>query len=186
MMFDSIDTGPEAARAALDHSRQVLCARVATLQSQPDAAFIDAFPAVVAAVEIGFRHEEMLLDRIGGTCLRTRHADDAVILCALHRVTPCIERGDIALGRQVAAALGAVLSLRPVPVPVPPPVPDAQAAPLVPADAASRVSPVSTTSTISTTSATRPADHGAGGWRMRGARRPALHAVRSRSVPPLS
>jgi hypothetical protein len=182
MMFDSIDTGPEAARAALDHSRQVLCARVATLQSQPDAAFIDAFPAVVAAVEIGFRHEEMLIDRIGGTCLRTRRADDAVILCALHRVTPCIERGDIALGRQVAAALGAVLSLRPVPVPVP----DAQAAPLVPADAASPVSPISTTSTISTTSATRPADYGAGGWRMRGARRPVLHAVRLRSVPPLS
>jgi hypothetical protein len=178
MMFDSIDTGPEAARAALDHSRQVLCARVATLQSQPDAAFIDAFPAVVAAVEIGFRHEEMLLDRIGGTCLRTRRADDAVILCALHRVTPCIERGDIALGRQVAAALGAVLSLRPVPVPVP--VPDTQAALLVPADAASPVSPVSTTG------ATRPTDHRAGGWRTRGARRPALHAVRLRSVPPLS
>jgi hypothetical protein len=113
MTFDPIDTGPEAARAALDASRLRLCAQVAALQAQPDPAFIAEFPAVVAAVEAGFRHEEMLLDRLGDVCLRTRRADDAVILCALHRVMPCIERGDVALGRQVAAALAAVLSLRP-------------------------------------------------------------------------
>lgn len=168
MTFDPIDTGPEGARAALAHSRQILCARVAALQAQPDEAFIDAYPTVVAAVEIGFRHEEMLLDRIGGTCLRTRRADDAVILCALHRVMPCIERGDIALGRQVAAALGAVLSLRPAP--------DRHGAPALAANSADPDDPVDAHRT------------GAGGsWRTRARapRRPVLHAVRLRPSPRL-
>lgn len=104
-----------AAHAALSASRHALCARIAALQAQPDHGFIDAFAQVVAAVEAGLRHEEALLDRIGGICLRTRRADDAVILRALHRVTPDVERGDLALGREVAAALGAVLGAMLVP-----------------------------------------------------------------------
>jgi hypothetical protein len=34
-----------------------------------------------------------------------------VLLCALHRTLPQIEGGDVSLGRQVADALDAVLSL---------------------------------------------------------------------------
>lgn len=112
MTFDPTDTGPDAARAALHASRHALRKRVAVLQAQPDAVFIDAFAVLVAEVEAGFRREETLLDRIGDLCLRTRRADAAVILRALHRVTPAIERGDVALGREVAAALGAVLAMQ--------------------------------------------------------------------------
>lgn len=104
-----------ALHAALSASRHALCARVAALEGQPDHGFAESFAQVVAAVEAGLRHEEALLDRIGGICLRTRRADDAVILRALHRVTPEVERGDVTLGRDVVAALGAVLGAMLVP-----------------------------------------------------------------------
>jgi hypothetical protein len=105
------DADPLAACAALRTSRARLCARVAALQAQPDEVFVQDFPAVVAAVETDFRREEALLERLGDAALHPRRADYAVLLCALHRTLPQIEAGDVDLGRQVADALGAVLSL---------------------------------------------------------------------------
>jgi hypothetical protein len=105
------DADPLAACAALRTSRARLRARVAALQAQPDEVFAQDFPAVVAAVEADFRSEEALLERLGDATLHPRRADYAVLLCALHRTLPQIEGGDIGLGRQVADALGAVLSL---------------------------------------------------------------------------
>jgi hypothetical protein len=96
---------------ALRRCRRDLCARVAALRAQPDDAFVHDFPAVVTAVEAGFRHEETLLELLGDAGLHPRRADNAVILCALHRTLPQVEGGDIALGRQVADALDAVLTL---------------------------------------------------------------------------
>jgi hypothetical protein len=68
-------------------------------------------PALVAAVEAGFRHEEALLELLGDACLHPRLADHALVLCALHRTMVRVENGDVALGRQVANALDAILSL---------------------------------------------------------------------------
>jgi len=96
---------------ALRRCRRDLCARVAALRAQPDDAFLHDFQAVVTAVEAGFRHEETLLELLGDAGLHPRRADRAVILCALHRTLPQVEGGDIALGRQVADALDAVLTL---------------------------------------------------------------------------
>jgi len=115
-----------AAHIALRRCRHDLCTRVARLLAQPDDAFVHDFPAVVAAVEAGFRHEETLLELLGGTDLHPCRADHAVILSALHRTQARVESGDVALGRQVADALDAVLA-RPwqagaAPVPVPAPV----------------------------------------------------------------
>ena len=111
MHFHHPDADPLAACAALRTSRARLCARVAALQAQPDDAFVQDFPAVVAAVEADFRREEALLERLGDAALHPRRADYAVVLCALHRTLPQIEGGDVGLGRQVADALEAVLSL---------------------------------------------------------------------------
>jgi hypothetical protein len=111
MHFHHPDADPLAACAALRMSRARLCARVAALQAQPDDAFVQDFPAVVAAVEADFRREEALLERLGDAALHPRRADYAVVLCALHRTLPQIEGGDVGLGRQVADALEAVLSL---------------------------------------------------------------------------
>ena len=111
MHFHHPDADPLAACAALRTSRARLCARVAALQAQPDEVFVQDFPAVVAAVEADFRREEALLERLGDAALHPRRADYAVLLCALHRTLPQIEGGDVGLGRQVADALGAVLSL---------------------------------------------------------------------------
>jgi hypothetical protein len=96
---------------ALRRCRRDLCTRVAALRAQPDDVFMHDFPAVVTAVEAGFRHEETLLELLGDAGLHPRRADHAVILCALHRTLPQVEAGDIALGRQVADALDAVLAL---------------------------------------------------------------------------
>lgn len=111
MHFHHSDADPLTACAAVRHNRERLCARIAALQTQPDAVFVEDFPAVVAAVEADFRREEALLERLGDACLHPRRADYAVVLCALHRTLPQIEGGDIVLGRQVADALGAVLSV---------------------------------------------------------------------------
>jgi len=111
MHFHHPDADPLAARAALRTSRDRLRARVAALLAQPDDIFVQDFPAVVAAVETDFRREEALLERLGDAALHPRRADYAMLLCALHRTLPQIEDGDVGLGRQVADALGAVLSL---------------------------------------------------------------------------
>ena len=111
MHFHHPDADPVAACAALRTSRARLCARVAALQAQPDDVFVQDFPAVVAAVEADFRSEEALLERLGDAALHPRRADYAVVLCALHRTLPQIEGGNVGLGRQVADALEAVLSL---------------------------------------------------------------------------
>jgi hypothetical protein len=100
-----------AAAAALQRCRRDLRSRVARLRKQPDDSFAQAFSAVVAALEAGFRHEETLLELLGDAWLHPRRADHAIILCALHRTLSQVEAGDVALGRQVADALDAVLAL---------------------------------------------------------------------------
>jgi len=110
MRFHHIDMVPAAACAALRHRRKTLRTRIGALEAVPDAGFAQQFPALVAAVEAGFRHEEALLELLGDACLRPRRADHAVILCALHRTMARVEDGDVALGRQVTNALDAVLS----------------------------------------------------------------------------
>lgn len=85
MKYRPIRMPAHAACAALRHGRRLLRARVAALLALPDAAFAQAFPGVVAAVEAAFRHEEALLELLGDACLHPRRADHAVILCALHR-----------------------------------------------------------------------------------------------------
>lgn len=110
MRFHAIDLVPAAACAALRHRRKTLRARIASLASVTDTEFACQFPALVAAVEAGFRHEEALLELLGDACLHPRRADHAVILCALHRTMARVEDGDVTLGRQVIHALDAVLS----------------------------------------------------------------------------
>ena len=109
MQFRHLDMLPQPACAALRHRRRQLLARIRALCASPDAEFARRFPDTVAAVEAAFRHEEALLDLLGEACLHPRLADHAVILCALHRTASQVERGDLALGRQVAAALTALL-----------------------------------------------------------------------------
>ena len=111
MRFPSPGIAPNAAGAALRRCHSDLCTRVAALRAQPDDAFLRDFPAVVTAVELGFRHAETLLELLGDATLHPLRADHAVIVCALHRTLSRVEEGDVALGRQVADALAAVLAL---------------------------------------------------------------------------
>lgn len=97
--------------SAMRHARKLLCARIAALAAAPDDDFIAGWPLLVAEVEATFRHEETLMECSGHGNLQAHLADNALALCALHRVTPRIEAGDTALGREALAALDAILSL---------------------------------------------------------------------------
>lgn len=100
--------------AAIRHARRHLCARLAHSADgarTPDACFAREFPALVTAVEAGFRHEELAMESLDYARLHEHRAENAVILAALHRAMPLVEDGDIALGRQLVTALLDVLSL---------------------------------------------------------------------------
>jgi len=97
--------------SAMRHARKLLRARIAALAAAPDDEFIAGWPLLVAQVEAAFRHEETLMECSGHGNLQAHLADNALALCALHRVTPRIEAGDTALGREALAALDAILSL---------------------------------------------------------------------------
>lgn len=100
--------------AAIRHARRHLCARLAHTADgahTPDDCFVREFPAVVTAVEAGFRHEELVMESLDYERLHEHRAENAVILAALHRAMPLVEDGDIALGRQLVAALLDLLSL---------------------------------------------------------------------------
>lgn len=97
--------------AAMRHARKTLCSRIERLATAPHEAFVAAWPRLVAEVEAAFRHEETLMEAAGYGGLQAHLADNALALCALHRVTPQVEAGDTALGREALCALGAILSL---------------------------------------------------------------------------
>jgi hypothetical protein len=100
------------ARAAVRRVHRTLCARLAATRFDSDAVLMTGFASVVAAVEAGLRHEEIILERMGHAGLQVCIEDNAVLLRALHRVLPQVEAGDTALGRDVLAALHDVLALR--------------------------------------------------------------------------
>ncbi|MBQ5946098.1 hypothetical protein [Massilia sp. ST3] len=97
--------------AAIRHARKHLCSRLLHASSAPDERFVRAFPSLVAAVEAGFRHEEMVMEALGYASLHAHRAENATLLAALHRAASLVEDGDVALGRQVLAALLDLLSL---------------------------------------------------------------------------
>jgi len=105
---------PGAVGAAIRHARRHLCARLAgssDAEGMPDDCFVREFPHIVVAVEAGFRHEETVMESFDYERLYEHRAENAVILAALHRALPLVEDGDIALGRQLVAALHDLLSL---------------------------------------------------------------------------
>ena len=90
--------------AALRDARKAMCRRVELVHDADDSHFVDEFPALVCAVEAGFRREELIMELLGFPRLKERLAENATILCALHRVVPAVERRDLALARQVVLA----------------------------------------------------------------------------------
>ena len=102
---------PRALCAALRHGRKMLRCRIAEIAAGPDDLLGQAFGALVAAVEAAFRHEELIMETLGYAHLHEHREENAVVLSALHRVLPDVERGDHVLGRQVLAALDEVLEL---------------------------------------------------------------------------
>jgi hemerythrin len=97
--------------AALRHGRKMLCRRIEAIVAGPDDLLGQGFAALVAAVEAAFRHEELIMETLGYVHLHEHREENAVVLSALHRVLPDVERGDHTLGRTVLAALVDVLAL---------------------------------------------------------------------------
>jgi hemerythrin len=97
--------------AALRHARRNLCNRVELTAGAPDQQFALDFPALVREIEAAFRREQLVMEMLGFPRLRDRLEEDAIVLSALHRVTPQVEQGDLALGREVVSSLRDLLDL---------------------------------------------------------------------------
>jgi len=102
---------PHAICAAIRHARKALCQRLDEAAALADEHFPRSFTSIVAAVEAGFRHEELMMETLGYERLREHIEENAVILSALHRVMAQVEHGDCTLGRQVLGALRDVMAL---------------------------------------------------------------------------
>lgn len=102
---------PRTLCAAIRHARKNLCSRLQGALREPDDAFVRSFAMLVAEVEAGFRHEELIMGTLGYARLREQRAENAVVLSALHRVLPEVEDGNAPLGREVVTALLEVLAL---------------------------------------------------------------------------
>lgn len=102
---------PQALCTVLRHARHALCQRVARAAATPDRLFADDFPALLLAVEAGFRREELTMEALGIPGLRERRRHNALILDALHDVSPAVERGSPEVGREVVSALRDLLHL---------------------------------------------------------------------------
>jgi hemerythrin len=106
---------PPAYGAALRHARRQLCARLAQAATEPDECFAHDFVELVAEVEAHLRHEETVMESCRVKRLAERvheqREENAAILAALHRTLPRVAYGDLALARQLVAALTDILSL---------------------------------------------------------------------------
>ena len=97
--------------AAMAHVRKRLCGRLRDLMAAGDEQFSAGWTALVAEIEAGFRQEETIMETLRYPGLRPHLADNACALGALHRITPQVEAGDAALGRQALGALCDILEL---------------------------------------------------------------------------
>lgn len=97
--------------AVLRHARHALCQHVTQAVEAPDKQLMAGFPALVGAVEAGFRREELVMESLGIPGLRERRYNNALILSALHHVQAAVAGGDPGLGREVVGALRDLLEL---------------------------------------------------------------------------
>jgi len=102
---------PHAICSALRQARKSLCSHVEVAAGAPDDQFVQEFPALVREIEAGFRREQLVMELLGFPHLHERLEEDAIVLSALHRVTPQIENGNLALGREVVSTLRDLLDL---------------------------------------------------------------------------
>jgi hemerythrin len=111
MSHPPVPPDPHAVCAAVRQARKNLCHRIELTACAEDVRFVHEFPALVSEVEAGFRREELVMELLGFPHLRERREENAVILSALHRVVPAVEYGNLAIGREVVAALRDLLDL---------------------------------------------------------------------------
>lgn len=78
---------------------------------EPDRSLACAFSSLVAAVDCAFRQEENLMEETAYAGLHAQRKDNALILSALHHADARVACGEIAIGREVIAALPGLLSL---------------------------------------------------------------------------
>lgn len=102
---------PHAMMQALTLARQRLLVHVNDIARQPDECFSRVFAGLVAAVESAFCQEENLMEAAAYPRVHEQRQDNALLLRALHHAAVQVESGNIAIGREVTAALPDLLCL---------------------------------------------------------------------------
>lgn len=91
---------PTCGVASIDAAHKELRAALARVAALPDAQFDTGFPSFVDAIEYDFRHEEILMEAIDYTGLRSHREEHARVLAALHQCERQVNAGDIGTGRE--------------------------------------------------------------------------------------
>lgn len=110
-MFSLRAQGPHGIVRALTLARNHLLVQVRATAAEPDERFAAAFARLVAQIEAAFRQEEILMESAGAPGLHAQRQDNALLLSALHHALPQVEAGNLAVGREVVAALRDLLAL---------------------------------------------------------------------------
>lgn len=87
--------------AEMDTAHKALIAELSDLMRAPDHEFSARLQRLIVLLEVDFREEEMLMEKIAYSGLREHRAQHADLLGALHHVAPQAMNGDFVLARQV-------------------------------------------------------------------------------------
>lgn len=91
--------------ASLDRSHQELMNAFLTLQALPDNQFLRRYPELVATIELDFRQEESMMERLDLPSFQAHMEQHARVLNALHHAAASLMQGDIATGRRAIMLL---------------------------------------------------------------------------------
>ena len=96
---------PARSAGVIAQGRAHIRRRIHALRACGMPAFIAGWTVLVQDLEHEFRVEEGMLEAAGCTDLPACRHHHAIILAAMHGVTPDVERGDLKLGRRTLSAL---------------------------------------------------------------------------------
>ena len=90
---------------SMDASRNELLHQMGLIKTVPDNEFAEFYTALVAKIERDFRAEELLMEDLEYSGLKTHREQHARVLGSLHHVAPLVNEGDIKIGRRALELL---------------------------------------------------------------------------------
>jgi len=87
--------------AEMDKAHQTLIEQLTAIMQAPDHEFTARLQEIIRLLEVDFREEEALMEKIDYRGLRAHRKEHADLLSTLHHVVPKAMQGEYVLPRQV-------------------------------------------------------------------------------------